>query len=228
MLSGSEHNAFQNYLQGGVISAAVRRKIIYGRLMQEYDWRQLRLAHLPENSEKRLAKFMKSRVKDPQHDWSNEVYRTDDQRIPADDIVQQRKYRLRREGIRVHCLVKMSYWDPVNPSLQIITRRIDDPNNAEWVNDAPAYDRNPYHITIGYMNKIIEQVPDWRIHLRRLLRRFDNQVIHCRVGWFSRSNNIFLDRRQDPIARDRDFQALHHPHRFRNGRGNQDYAHITQ
>ena len=65
MLSGSEHNAFQNYLQGGAISAAVRRKIIYGRLMQEYDWRQLRLAHLPENSEKRLAKFMKSRVKDP-------------------------------------------------------------------------------------------------------------------------------------------------------------------
>ena len=228
MLSGSEHNAFQNYLQGGVISAAARRKIIYGRHMREYDWRQLRLAHLPEDDPRRLGKYLNSGTTDPQHDWSNEVYRTDDQRIPADDIVQQRRDRLRREGIRVRCTVHMSYWDPLKPSLQILTRRRRRPNNANWVNYAPAYDRNPYHITIGYMDKIIAEVPNWRKHLGRLLQRFDNRLVHCRVGWFSRNNNIFLDMRRDPIARDPDFQALHRPHRFRNGNDNQDYAHITQ
>ena len=228
MLSGSEENAFTNYLYGGVISRGLRRKIMSGRTLQEYDWRQYRLARLPEDDPRRQGLFMDSSRADPQHDWSNEVYRTDAQRIPASDIVQQRKNRLQREGIRVRCLVHMSYWDPVNPSLQIITRRVDEPNNAEWVNDAPAYDRNPYHITIGYIDKIVEQVPDWRMHLRRLIKRFDNKVIHCRVGWFSNNNNIFLDMRRDPIARDPDFQALHHPHRFRNGNGSQDYAHITQ
>ena len=109
----------------------------------------------------------------------------------------------------------LSYWESENPSLQIQTQRLDTRGNTFWISDKTAYgSRTPYHITVGYLSKIKERVPNWKAHLKALISKFHERIATLRISRYSRNGNAHLDDSVDPIASDPDFRALHHPHRI--------------
>ena len=129
----------------------------------------------------------------------------------------------------------LSYWESENPSLQTQTHRLDTRGNTFWISDKTAYgSRTPYHITIGYLSKIKDKVPYWKLHLKAWIHKFHERIFTLRISGFSGGGNAYLDEFIDPIASDPDFRALHYPHRIARMTQDElqairfDYPHISQ
>ena len=221
-MDGAEDNAFRQYLLSE-LTKAQKRRVAYHRMVHEHEWR---LRH--HNPQWQLmTKYLRNDQWDPNSDWTNVRPVPDNRRFPNDQEYQDRKDALVQNGIIVKCRVFLSQWDPRNPSLQIRVTRVRSATNPTWLSNRTEYKRNPYHITVGFLDPIKRHVPDWRFHLERLIRKFHLRTVHLRVFGFSSGGNVYLDGTHDPIATDPDFQILHNPHRTRND-GSIDYPHVTQ
>ena len=223
-MEGQEHNAFRQFLLGGVLTDEQKRRIAYHRVLHEQAWRTR--YHNPQWTQ--MAIYLNNGSWDPKSDWDNVRWFSEDERYPDDVEKQRRRTALLQRGIVVRCRVYLSQWEPLNPQLQIRLTRVNRAGNTRWLsNKTEAGKRNPYHVTIGYLTEIQARVPNWQMHLRRLIRKFHEHNYHLWVSGFSSGGNVYLDEQNDPIATDPDFMALRAPYRTSNP-GNINYPHVTQ
>ena len=114
---------------------------------------------------------------------------------------------LMERGIKVRANVTISNYDPSDPLLMIEVRRLNIPGNPEWLSNAPP--GGEYHVTVGKMNKIMKDIPDWRHRFETLFRKFDNANLWLWPSRISPGHTLELHTRHDPIASDPTFNELH-------------------
>ena len=129
-----------------------------------------------------------------------------DERLKQGEEYERTKKALEERGIKVRANVTISNYDPQKPMLMIDVRRLNTPGNPEWVSDAPP--GSEYHVTVGPMNDIIRNIPNWRHEVETLFIKFDNANLWLLPDRVTNGHTLALSK-CDPIASDETFQLLH-------------------
>ena len=129
-----------------------------------------------------------------------------DERLKQGEEYERTKVALEERGIKVRANVTISNYDPKKPMLMIEVRRLKIPGNPEWLSDAPP--GGEYHVTVGPMNDIIRNIPNWRYEVETLFQKFDNANLWLLPDRVTNGHTLALSK-CDPIASDETFQLLH-------------------
>ena len=131
-------------------------------------------------------------------------------RMPDNETFDNRSWYLLNNGIKVSTHVELSFlFGHENPLLVIRVDKQPDWTDSTFVSDRTTNTLVHRHVSIGYIKKIADIVPDYNNKLRLLYEKFNDRELWL---WGSRitDNAVFeLNTEDDPIASDAIVQEFH-------------------